>query len=576
MYKYVTADEAVSVIASGNRVFIHSVAAAPRLLIEAMVRRAPELRNVEIVHLHTEGDAPYAKPEYAENFRVNAFFVGANVRKALAEGRADYVPIFLSEVPALFRRNILPLDVALVQVSPPDKHGFCSLGVSVDVSRAAVQKARYVIAQVNENMPRTHGDALIHADVFHAMIESDDELHLFENPPANEIELQIGHNVASLIEDGATLQMGIGAIPDAVLGCLGNHKRLGIHTEMFSNGLIDLVEKGVVTGEDKRVHPGKIVGQRRLVKEADRAVGGQLDQGQVLFALQPLVGAGVRAGPLARGGVEVLRNRAPGHVQHVPDLRLHLFVPDHGLNARQVLDGYDRIGRAVVFGKRAVGQGKGMELGKAALSIVQNLIPAKGLSGAKGHKAAHDGDVGIARMHVAAEDGQAGVANGGPDPLQHVRGQAAAVEAVDHEQLLAAEIRPVPVRRGHLGKRLLIKPGPDAVRGIGRIRILQRKRAVQHVQRAQTPGLLLAVEQGQGILKGRARGMDRAALERRVVSGRGKGRGNGPNRGVIVRVELRQRGVKCRPPAFGNLHGLAPPCCFCLPVWPCGLQNSMD
>jgi 4-hydroxybutyrate CoA-transferase len=269
MSKYVTADEAVSVIASGNRVFIHSVAAAPRLLIEAMVRRAPELRNVEIVHLHTEGEAPYAKPEYSENFRVNAFFVGSNVRKALAEGRADYVPIFLSEVPALFRRNILPLDIALVQVSPPDKHGFCSLGVSVDVSRAAVQKARYVIAQVNPNMPRTHGDALIHADVFHAMVESNDELHLFENPPANEVELQIGHNVASLIEDGATLQMGIGAIPDAVLGCLGNHKRLGIHTEMFSNGLIDLVEKGVVTGEDKRVHPGKIVagfvmGNRKL------------------------------------------------------------------------------------------------------------------------------------------------------------------------------------------------------------------------------------------------------------------------------------------------------------------------
>lgn len=269
MSKYVTADEAVSVIASGNRVFIHSVAAAPRLLIEAMVRRASELRNVEIVHLHTEGEAPYAKPEYADSFRVNAFFVGANVRKALAEGRADYVPIFLSEVPALFRRNILPLDVALVQVSPPDKHGFCSLGVSVDVSRAAVQKARYVIAQVNPNMPRTHGDGLIHTDVFHAMIESNDQLHLFENPPANDIELQIGQNVASLIEDGATLQMGIGAIPDAVLGALGNHKHLGIHTEMFSNGLIDLVEKGVVTGDHKRVHPGKIVagfvmGNRKL------------------------------------------------------------------------------------------------------------------------------------------------------------------------------------------------------------------------------------------------------------------------------------------------------------------------
>ena len=269
MSTFVSADEAVSVIASNNRVFIHSVAAAPRLLIEAMVRRAPHIRNVEIVHLHTEGSAPYAQPEYADSFRVNAFFVGSNVRKALAEGRADYVPIFLSEVPALFRRDILPLDVALVQVSPPDKHGFCSLGVSVDVSRAAVQKAKYVIAQVNPNMPRTHGDALIHKEVFHAMVESNDEMHLFENPPANDIELQIGRNVASLIEDGATLQMGIGAIPDATLAALTNHRRLGIHTEMFSNGLIDLVELGVVTGEDKRVHPGKIVagfvmGNRRL------------------------------------------------------------------------------------------------------------------------------------------------------------------------------------------------------------------------------------------------------------------------------------------------------------------------
>lgn len=269
MNRYVSADEAVSVIASGNRVFIHSVAAAPRLLIEAMVRRASELRNVEIVHLHTEGAAPYANPEYAENFRVNALFVGSNVRKALAEGRADYVPIFLSEVPSLFRKDILPLDVAMVQVSPPDKHGYCSLGVSIDVSRAAVQKAHYVLAQVNPRMPRTHGDGLIHMDTFHAMIECDDEMHVFENPPPNDIELQIGHNVASLIEDGATLQMGIGAIPDATLSTLGNHKRLGIHTEMFSNGLIDLVEKGIVTGEDKRVHPGKIVagfvmGNRRL------------------------------------------------------------------------------------------------------------------------------------------------------------------------------------------------------------------------------------------------------------------------------------------------------------------------
>jgi len=268
-HHYVSADEAVSVVASGHRVFIHSVAAAPRLLIEALVRRAPELRGVELVHLHTEGAAPYAEPQYAESFRVNALFVGANVRKALAEGRADYTPIFLSEVPSLFRRNILPLDVALVHVSPPDRHGLCSLVVSVDVTRAAVQKARYVIAQINPRMPRTHGDALIHKDAFHAMVECHDELHVVESRPPNEIEQQIGRHVASLIEDGATLQMGIGAIPDATLSALVHHKRLGIHTEMFSNGLMELVERGNVTGEEKKVHPGKIVagfvmGNRKL------------------------------------------------------------------------------------------------------------------------------------------------------------------------------------------------------------------------------------------------------------------------------------------------------------------------
>jgi acyl-CoA hydrolase len=219
--------------------------------------------------LHTEGAAPYAEPQYAESFRVNALFVGANVRKALAEGRADYTPIFLSEVPSLFRRNILPIDVALVHVSPPDRHGFCSLGVSVDVTRAAVQKARYVIAQVNPRMPRTHGDALIHKDAFHAMVECHEELPVVESRPPNEIEQHIGRNVASLIEDGATLQMGIGAIPDATLSALVHHKRLGIHTEMFSNGLMELVERGNVTGEEKKVHPGKIVagfvmGNRKL------------------------------------------------------------------------------------------------------------------------------------------------------------------------------------------------------------------------------------------------------------------------------------------------------------------------
>jgi acyl-CoA hydrolase len=269
MSRFVTAEEAVSVIKSGSRVFIHSVAAAPRRLIEAMTARAPELRVVEIVSLHTEGEAPYAAPEMAKSFRVNALFVGANLRRAVEEGRADYVPVFLSEVPSLFRSGILPLDVAMVHVSPPDRHGFCSLGVSVDVSRAAVQTARTVVAQVNPRMPRSHGDGLIHVDQIDAMVEVDDPIH--EVPPreVTEQERAIGRHCAELVDDGATLQIGIGAIPQATLAALGDHHRLGVHTEMISDGVLDLVEKGVVTGEAKRVHAGKIVagfalGSRRL------------------------------------------------------------------------------------------------------------------------------------------------------------------------------------------------------------------------------------------------------------------------------------------------------------------------
>ncbi len=260
MSRFVSAEEAVSVIKSGSRVFIHSVAAAPRRLIEAMTARAPELRVVEIVSLHTEGAAPYAAPEMAKSFRVNALFVGANVRRAVEEGRADYLPVFLSEVPSLFRSGILPLDVAMIHVSPPDRHGFCSLGVSVDVSRAAVQTARTVIAQVNPHMPRSHGDGLIHEDQIDAMVEVDEPIPAIPPPVVSEQERAIGRHCAELVDDGATLQIGIGAIPQATLAALGDHHRLGIHTEMISDGIVDLVEKGVVTGEAKRVHPGKIVG----------------------------------------------------------------------------------------------------------------------------------------------------------------------------------------------------------------------------------------------------------------------------------------------------------------------------
>ncbi|MBV9787824.1 MAG: acetyl-CoA hydrolase/transferase family protein [Chloroflexi bacterium] len=272
--KWVSAEDAISVIKSGDHVFIHSIAAAPQELIAALMQRADELRGVEIFHIHTEGPAPYASRDYAESFHTNALFVGSNLRAAAAPHEPDYIPVFLSEAPALFRNGILPLDVALIQVSPPDQHGFCSLGVSVDLSRAAVQSARYVIAQVNPQMPRTHGDGLIHVREIDAAVAVD--LLLPETPPheLTDIEQAIGRHCAALIDDGATLQMGIGAIPDAVLAALGSHQRLGIHTEMFSDGVIDLVERGVITGEQKRVHPGKIVatfvmGSRRLYDFVD-------------------------------------------------------------------------------------------------------------------------------------------------------------------------------------------------------------------------------------------------------------------------------------------------------------------
>lgn len=269
-----TAKKAVTLINSGDRVFIHSVAAAPQQLIHAMTQRASQLQNVEIIHLHTEGEAPYTKPELSHAFRTNALFVGANVRKAVNEGSADYLPIFLSEVPGLFRHNILPIDIALMQVSPPDRHGYCSLGVSVDASRAALQCASKAIALVNPNMPRTHGDGIFHVSRFDALVESNAPLHELQIPEPNEVEKRIGYHCAGLIEDGATLQMGIGAIPNAVLQSLGSHKDLGIHTEMFSDGVIDLVEKGVITGKQKATHPEKIVagfvmGSRRLYDFVD-------------------------------------------------------------------------------------------------------------------------------------------------------------------------------------------------------------------------------------------------------------------------------------------------------------------
>ncbi len=254
-----SAEEAVKHVKSHNRVFIHSVAAAPQTLIKALTARSNELFGVNIVHIHTEGEAPYTAPGMEEHFKLDAFFIGANVRKAVNEKRADFIPIFLSEIPLLFKKNILTLDVALIHVSPPDAHGYCTLGVSVDTSLTAVEHAKIVIAQINPNMPRTHGDGMIHKDKIHFGVECTDELPEMHPHGVSEIEQRIGKNVAELVDDGACLQMGIGAIPDAVLSCLGNHKDLGIHTEMFSDGLIGLFNKGAITGARKKIDKHQIV-----------------------------------------------------------------------------------------------------------------------------------------------------------------------------------------------------------------------------------------------------------------------------------------------------------------------------
>jgi 4-hydroxybutyrate CoA-transferase len=274
MPKSVAAHEAVSVIQSGNRVYVHGMAAAPIALVEAMSARKNELRDVEVIHLHTEGPAPYAEPDCADSFRVNALFVAGNVRKAVQEGRADYIPVFLSEVPALFRNGILPIDVALIHVSPPDRHGFCSLGVSVEATLAAVQCAKHVIAQVNPQMPRTHGEGVISVKSLHSIVELNAPIPELAPAAPGPIETQIGKHCAELIEDGATLQMGIGGIPNAVLSFLTGHKDLGVHSEMFSDGVIDLAEKGVITGRLKAVNAGKltaafVLGTRRLYDFVD-------------------------------------------------------------------------------------------------------------------------------------------------------------------------------------------------------------------------------------------------------------------------------------------------------------------
>lgn len=254
-----TIEEAVSHVKSGDRVFFQGAAMTPNILIHGLCERYNELKDVELFQIHTEGDAPYVRLPYRDSFRVNSCFASGNVRESVNSSYGAYIPIFLSEIHLLFRKNILPLDVAFIQVSPPDKHGYCSLGVSVDITLPAIQTAKKVIAQINPQVPRSHGDGIIHISKIHAAIEVDEPIHIHHMAAPSKIEESIGKHVANLIEDGATLQMGIGGIPNVVLSNLMNHKRLGIHTEMFSDGILPLVEKGIITGEEKEIKTGKIV-----------------------------------------------------------------------------------------------------------------------------------------------------------------------------------------------------------------------------------------------------------------------------------------------------------------------------
>ena len=257
---FTTPEIAVQCIKSGDHVFVHTAAATPSILVNALSERSDELENVSIFSLHTEHPAPYSTLGNEKAFHVKPFFVGSNIRENIQNNRGSYIPVFLSEAPSLFRKGIIQLDVALISVTPPDEHGCCSLGVSVDISMAAVQNARIIIAQVNREMPRTHGDGFIHVSKINYLVEGNIPLPEHCLGEISSEEKAIGQHIAALIEDGSTLQMGIGSIPNAVLSCLGNHKDLGIHSEMFSDGILPLVESGVINGSKKKKHSNSIIG----------------------------------------------------------------------------------------------------------------------------------------------------------------------------------------------------------------------------------------------------------------------------------------------------------------------------
>ncbi len=257
--KLVTAEEAVSAIKSGDRVYISGNAATPYVLMHALAKRKDELEDVELVHVLLMGEDPLSRPEMEGHFRHNSLFVGPADRKAINEGRADYIPIFLHQIPGLMYSDQMPLNMAILHLSPPDEHGFMSFGVEVLASKAAAEKAEIVIAQVNEQMPRVLGDSFIHVSRVDKVVEVSEELPQLQRKPFSEVERKIGHYIAELIEDGSTLQLGIGGIPDAVLSALKDRRDLGIHTEMVSDGVMEAIEAGVITGARKTFHPYKVI-----------------------------------------------------------------------------------------------------------------------------------------------------------------------------------------------------------------------------------------------------------------------------------------------------------------------------
>ena len=269
-----TPDEALRCVQSGMRVYIQPGCAEPETLVEALIQRAPYVQDVEIVHMMTMGSAPYVAPAMAGHFRHNAVFIGSNVREAINEGRADYTPVYLSEIEELFESGAMPIDIALIEVSPPDSHGFCSFGIGVDTTLTAAKVARFVVAQVNDQMPRTYGDSFIHVNKIDAIVESSRPLCALKKHDITDLQIAIARNVAGLIEDGAVIQTGIGGIPDAVLPMLMDRKDLGVHSELVSDGVIPLIDAGVLTGARKNFKPRKIIlgfalGSKRLFEYVD-------------------------------------------------------------------------------------------------------------------------------------------------------------------------------------------------------------------------------------------------------------------------------------------------------------------